>query len=308
MGLSLIILKQIGLMFIYMTIGFLLYKKKLITKQGSKELGSVLLYVILPVVIVKAYLQDFSIELLKGLALSFLMSLFVLILSILLSRIVFRNGYPIEQFGSAFSNAGFIGIPLVEMTFNDSRAVFYVSSFVALLNMLQWTYGIMVMTGKKDSIAAKKIVTNPVIISFLLALAMFFLPVKLPAVLNSAVNAVAGMNAPVAMIILGVYLAQMKFRELLTDRSVYLCTFMRLIVIPLVTVCVLALLPGNDMMKMSVFIAAATPVGSNVAIFAQMEGLDYTQAVKDICLSTLLCIITIPLVVTVASSLLICSS
>lgn len=303
MELSMIILKQIVLMFIYMMIGFLLYKKKFVTKQGSKELGLILLYVILPVVIVKAYLVKFSEELLRGLALSFAASLLVLLLSMLLSRIVFRSKYPIEQFSSAFSNAGFIGIPLVEMTFNDSMAVFYVSSFVALLNILQWTYGIVVMTGKRDSIAPKMITTNPIVISFIVGIILFFLPVELPEVLNSAVAAVSSMNAPVAMIILGTYLAQMKLRELFTDRMVYLCAVMRLIVIPLATAAVLALIPGNEMLKMSVLIVAATPVGSNVAIFAQMEDMDYTQAVKDICLSTLLCIVTIPLVVSAAGVL-----
>lgn len=304
MELSMIILKQIVLMFIYMMIGFLLYKKKFVTKQGSKELGLLLLYVILPVVIVKAYLVTFSTELLRGLVLSFLASLLALLLSMLLSRVVFRSKYPIEQFSSAFSNAGFIGIPLVEMTFNDSMAVFYVSSFVALLNILQWTYGIVVMTGKRDSIAPKKITTNPIVISFLLGIILFFLPVELPEVLNSAVTAISSMNAPVAMIILGTYLAQMKLRELFTDRMVYLCAVMRLIVIPMATAALLALIPGNEMLKMSVLIVAATPVGSNVAIFAQMEDMDYTQAVKDICLSTLLCIVTIPLVVSAAGVLL----
>ena len=304
MELSLIILKQIILMFIYMMIGFLLYKKKFVTEQGSKELGKILLYVILPVVIVKAYLVTFSVELLKGLVLSFMASLLALLLSMSLSRVVFGSRYPIEQFSSAFSNAGFIGIPLVEMTFNDSMAVFYVSSFVALLNILQWTYGIVVMTGKKDSIALKKITTNPIIISFLLGILLFFLPVELPEVLDSAVAAITSMNAPVAMIILGIYLAQMKLRDLFTDRAVYLCALMRLIVIPLATAAVLALIPGNEMLKMSVLIVAATPVGSNVAIFAQMEGLDHTQAVKDICLSTVLCIVTIPVVVTAAGVIL----
>ena len=304
MELSLIILKQIILMLIYMMIGFLLYKKKFVTEQGSKELGKILLYVILPVVIVKAYLVTFSVELLKGLVLSFMASLLALLLSMILSRVVFGSRYPIEQFSSAFSNAGFIGIPLVEMTFNDSMAVFYVSSFVALLNILQWTYGIVVMTGKKDSIALKKITTNPIIISFLLGILLFFLPVELPEVLDSAVAAITSMNAPVAMIILGIYLAQMKLRDLFTDRAVYLCALMRLIVIPLATAAVLALIPGNEMLKMSVLIVAAPPVGSNVAIFAQMEGLDHTQAVKDICLSTVLCIVTIPVVVTAAGVIL----
>ena len=93
MELSLIILKQIILMFIYMMIGFLLYKKKFVTEQGSKELGKILLYVILPVVIVKAYLVTFSVELLKGLVLSFMASLLALLLSMILSRVVFGSRY-----------------------------------------------------------------------------------------------------------------------------------------------------------------------------------------------------------------------
>ncbi len=95
MALSLIILKQIILMFIYMTIGFLLYKKKFVTKQGSQELGMILLYVILPTVIVKAYLVTFSFELLRGLAISFLASLLALLLSMFLSRAAFGRKYPI---------------------------------------------------------------------------------------------------------------------------------------------------------------------------------------------------------------------
>ncbi len=303
MELSLTILKQIVLMFIYMMIGFLLYKKKFVTKQGSKELGLILLYVILPVVIVKAYIVTFTAELLKGLIISFLASLLALLLSIFLSRVVFNSKYPIEHFGSAFSNAGFIGIPLVEMTFGDSMAVFYVSSFVALLNILQWTYGIVVMTGKKDSIALKKIATNPIVISFLIGIILFFIPIELPEVLGSAVSAIASMNAPVAMIILGIYLAQMKLKDLFTDKITYLCSLMRLIVIPFITAIILAFIPSDEMLKMSILIVAATPVGANVAIFAQMQNLDYTQAVKDVCLSTVLCIVTIPLVVTFAGML-----
>ena len=300
MILAFTILKQIILMFIFMIIGYLLYNKKLVSQQGSKELGSILLYVILPAVIVKAYLVEFTPELLKGLIFSFFASLAALLLSMILSRAVFRGKHPIEQFSSAFSNAGFMGIPLVEMTFQDSMAVFYVSSFVALLNILQWTWGVMVMTGKKDSIAPKKIFGNPIVLSFLFGIILFFLPFNPPDVLNSAISSVAGMNAPVAMIILGTYLAQIKFRELFTDKAAYVCAFLRLILIPAATMAVLLFIPGNEMLKMSILTVSSTPVGSNVAIFAQKEGLDYTQAVKDICLSTLFCIITVPLIISVA--------
>ena len=304
MELAMIILRQIILMFLYMMTGFFLYKKKLVTKEGSKELGHLLLYVILPTVIINAYMVPFSHEAVKGLMLSCLASLLALLLSMFLSRLVFGGRRPVEEFSSAFSNAGFIGIPLVEMTFDNSMVVFYVSSFVAVLNILQWTYGIFVMTGKKDSIALKKIVTNPVVLSFILGILLFVLPLELPEVINRAAATVSAMNAPMAMIILGIYLAQMKVRELITDLSVWICALIRLIVIPLATAVLLKVLPGEEMLKMSVLIVASTPVGSNVAVFAQMENLDYTQAVKDICLSTVLCLLTIPVIVTAAGYIL----
>lgn len=123
MALSLIILKQIILMFIYMTIGFLLYKKKFVTKQGSQELGMILLYVILPTVIVKAYLVTFSFELLRGLAMSFLASLLALLLSMFLSRAAFGRKYPIEHFSGAFSNARFMAIFAQINNMNYTQAV-----------------------------------------------------------------------------------------------------------------------------------------------------------------------------------------
>ena len=304
-----LIFEQLLKMFFIMLLAFICYKIKLVDQNGNRSISNLLLMVVNPLLIITVYQDtEYNPDMVSGLLLAFAAALAAHILEILISTFLIRPSSgpdcSIERFNSMYSNCGFIGIPLVEMTFNDSMAVFYVSSFVALLNILQWTYGIVVMTGKKDSIALKKITTNPIIISFLLGILFFFLPVELPEVLDSAVAAIASMNAPVAMIILGIYLAQMKLRDLFTDRAVYLCALMRLIVIPLATAAVLALIPGNEMLKMSVLIVAATPVGSNVAIFAQMEGLDHTQAVKDICLSTVLCIATIPVVVTAAGVIL----
>ena len=69
------------------------------------------------------------------------------------------------------------------------------------------------MTGKKDSISFKKITANPIILSFLIGIILFLLPIELPEILNTAVSAVSSMNAPVAMIILGIYLAQIKVKD-----------------------------------------------------------------------------------------------
>lgn len=290
-------------MFLLMSIGYGLFKAKKITLQGNKELGILLIYVILPASIIKSYITDYSQEKLYGLFVSLLAAIAALAVSVIISRFVFGNRQKVEHFGTAFSNAGFLGIPLVKAIVGES-AVFYVAAFVALLNILQWTYGVVVMSGSREAISFKKIATNPVIISLEIGLFLFISQLAVPSIFTDTIAILGNMTAPVAMITLGVYLAQMKFQELFQEKWAYLSTLLRLIIIPVITLGLLTLLPVQYRdIKLTILIAAAAPVGSNVAIFAQLNGLDYTRAVKSICLSTLFCIVTMPILIGVAGFL-----
>ena len=299
----LLLIKQNIIMFLYLMIGYFLSKKKILTENGSGEVGKVLLYVIMPMAILRSYIREFSVEMLEGFLISFALATGALLLAILVSALFFRGKSSIHQFGAAFSNAGFIGIPLVQMTLGE-EAVFYVASFVALLNILQWTYGVFIMTSDKTVISFQKIRTNPIVISFVVGLLLFFLPIRLPEIVSGVVGTLASMNGPLAMIVLGVYLAQIPFRELFSDKQTYLCTGIRLIVIPLLTVFGLMVIPRQyDTIRIAVLLAAAAPVGSNVAIFAQLYGKKYTDAVKDVCLSTIFSILTLPIIMLFAKTI-----
>lgn len=301
MDIVFLLFKQNIIMFIYLIIGYLLYKKGLLTAKGSGELGKLLLYVIMPVAIIKSYMKEFSQEMLTGLVISFLAALGALLLAILVSWLVFRKRSAIRQFGAAFSNAGFIGIPLVQMTLGETE-VFYVASFVAILNILQWTYGVYIMTKDRSCIRAEKIAANPIVISFVIGLLLFFLPLQVPDLPNSVIGTLAAMNGPLAMIVLGAYLAQVPLKELLTDRLTYQCAAVRLVFIPVLTSIGLSLVPGAyENIRLAVLLAAAAPVGSNVAIFAQLYGKKYTDAVKDVCLSTVFSIATMPVIIGLAN-------
>lgn len=296
-----LLFRQNVIMFLYLCIGYMLYKKKVITAHGSGEIGRLLLHVIMPAAIIKSYIKDYSREILAGFLVSFGAALFALLLAMFISRLVFRRRSAIRQFGAAFSNAGFIGIPLVQMTLGE-EAVFYVASFVAILNILQWTYGVFIMTGDRTQISLRKITTNPIAVSLAIGLLLFFLPVELPAIVTGVIGTLASMNGPLAMIVLGAYLAQVPLKELFTDRLTYLCAAVRLILIPVLTMLCLFLIPeGFGTVRLAVMLAAAAPVGSNVAIFAQIYDKEYTDAVKDVCLSTVLSILTMPVVIGIAN-------
>lgn len=297
-----VLVTQVIVMFLLMLVGIWLFRSKKLSVQGSKDLGNVLVHIIMPCVVLNAYMTEFSMERLRGLGIAFGLSILALGLSMAISALLFHK-HPLENFGTAFSNAGFMGIPIVSAVFG-SEAVFYVSAFVALLNFLQWTYGVFVITGDRRQISPKKILLNPILVSLILGLVAFMLPVKIPEIFTKTVSLIAGMNAPVAMISLGTYLAQTSIRQMVTDKTAWLSTFVRLLVIPAATALLLFFVPEQyQEMKMAVLIVAATPVGSNVAIFAQIHNKNYTQAVKSVCLSSILSVGTIPLVIAAAGFL-----
>lgn len=300
---ALILLKQLITMFIFMGIGFTLFKTKKVTEEGSRQLSNILLYIVLPAVIIHSYCKERTPELLKGMALSFALSAALLIISMVICALIFGKRHRIENIGVAFSNCGFMGIPLVRAVMGDG-AVFYCSAFVAILLVLQWTYGVFVMTGDKKAISGKKIVTNPVLIATIIGVLIFVLQIPIPGVVDGALDAVGALNAPVAMMILGVYLAQTNIKSIFVDGHLYFGSAIRLVAIPLISMLFLCLLPASlNEMKMTLLISASAPIGANVAIFAQMVGLDYTKAVKYVCLCTILCIITMPLLIMLASKI-----
>lgn len=300
---ALIVLNQTLIMCVLMAIGFWLFRKGIITKQGSKEIGGMLLHVVIPIIIVKSFAIEFSVEKAKMLTVSLLVGLLVLLISMAIAHLLLKKD-GIENFSAAFSNAGFIGIPLVQAVLGG-EAVFYIAGLIAMLNILQWTYGVYVISKDKSTIAINKLVKNPVIIAFIIGLIVFFLPISLPHTITSVMESIGGLNTPLAMVILGVYLAQADLGEMFMNASLYKVAMIRLVLIPLVILGVLTLLPKAFAdCTLAILIAAAAPAGANVAIYAQQYNSNYTKAVMIVCLTTLLSVITLPMIIMLATQFL----
>ena len=280
-------------MFLFMGIGAILFKKKFISEEGSKSLGNLLIRLVLPCVIINAFLVERTPERMKALAISLGTAVILLTLSILVSRLLFHKD-PVRHFASAFSNPGFFGIPLIGAVLSGD-AIFYVAPFIACLNILQWTYGVAVLKEQKSRIDIKTIIFSPFIISFAIGLLLFFSGIQLPEIVGDVVSSSAGLNTPIAMIVSGVYLAKVNLKSMFTAKRLYMLTAVRLCLIPLVSAVVLCLLPNTYYeMKICLLIAAACPVGSNVAVYAQLHNKDYVYAVETVVMSTLFSIVTIP--------------
>ena len=297
--LILILLRQIAIMALLMAVGILLSRKGFLSPQGTKDLGAILLRIIIPCVIVKSYITTYSRERLLELALSAGLALVAFILAMGIAYLVYGKRRRIENFAAAFCNAGFIGIPLAQAVIGD-EGVFYMAASVALLNLFQWTYGVYIMTDRRDSISAKTIAKNPVVIAIVIGIALFLSRLPVPGIVTSTLGYIAGMNAPVAMILMGTYMAKLPWRKLL-DKRAYGCVLLRLVVIPAVVLAVFWALPiTNQNVALAAYLAAATPVGANICVFAQQYDCDYEFSVVTVCLSTVLSIVTVPLMVSLA--------
>jgi len=298
---ALILARQILIMFIYMGIGYVLFKKNLITKEGSKSLAHLLLYCILPCVIIRS-LAMAQTETGSALIISFVISTAALALAMLVSKLLFHNN-PTDNFGCSFSNAGFMGFPLIAAILGG-KAVFYAASFVALLNALQWTYGQWILSKNRALVSGKAVLQNPIVISMLIGLIIFATNLQLPDIITDTMNSIANLNAPVAMIILGIYMAQTEVGKMLVEPRLYYVSIIRLLLIPGLTLGLILLMPQSwHRIAAPILIAAAAPIGSNVAVYAQKLNLDYTYAVQVVCVSTILSLVCMPLVIGLAATL-----
>lgn len=299
-----ILFRQIAVMALLIAVGVFLSRKGFLTEQGSRDLGAILLRIIIPCVIVKSYITAYSRERLLQLALSAGLALVAFLVAMGVSYGVYGKRRRIENFAAAFCNAGFIGIPLVQAVIGE-EGVFYVAASIALLNLFQWTYGVYIMTDRRDAISARTIAKNPVVIAIVVGVVLFVSRLPVPGVVTTTLGYIAGMNTPVAMILMGTYMAKLSWRQLLLDKRAYGCVLFRLVVIPALVLAVFWALPIPDTaVAMAAFLAAATPVGANICVFAQQYACDYEFSVVTVCLSTVLSIVTVPLLASAAQMLI----
>jgi malate permease and related proteins len=299
MQLAQLVLNQVAIMLVLIFCGYFAVKKGYLSKQGSKDLGNILLYIITPAVIIQAFRMEYSDERTFNLLISAGLAFIAILISIIVAHIFYRkNG--VLNFGVSFSNAVFMGIPLIYNTLG-SDAVFYALAFVIFTAIGQWTYGIMVITHDKSVISVKNIIKNPIIYYVLMGMLLYFTQLKLPVILTQTIAYLVPLNTPVPMFMIGGFIAGLPFKSIFNQFYIYIASLVRLILVPIIVMFILKLIPSVskdfETMKMAILLVASTPVGANVAIFAQQFNQDVKESAQVVSLSTLLSVITIPLII-----------
>ena len=298
--------QQVLVLFILIAVGFVCGKKGVITEHASKVMTDIVLYAVTPCVMISAFQRDFSMEMLGQVGVAALTAAVILGVSIVLCRLVFRgrdvSRKKVLQFAVIFSNCGFMSLPLQKQLLGDD-GWFFGSIFVAVFNIIVWTYGLVDMSGDKKQLSIKKIALNPGIIGAVAAVILFILPFQLPPVIAQPITHLSNLNTPVPMLIIGYYLSKADFRKAFTDKGAYLASLFRLIIIPFAAAFAMLALRLDKTMIIAFTIACSAPTAATTTMFAAKFNRDVELSVSVVTLTTVLSLITMPLIVSVIWSI-----
>ena len=300
------VILEVAVILILILVGYFTVKKGMFTKESLGSITSFLLYIVTPCLIVSSFLSAESGKL-DGwtLLLAAVLPALSIVISIALSYLFFRREPSgrrrVLRFSMIFCNVGFMGIPLVEGIVG-SEGVLYGSFFIAVFNIFCWTYGYVMMGGGK--VRLKALLLNLGVIGIVIGLPLYLLDVPVPALFVEPVELISALNTPLAMIVVGGYIAQVKLRAFVSDLAVYKMAVLRLVVAPLLYLALVWLLRPDETLLMSTVIQAATPVAANCVLFAVQYGSDAELASKSVAVSTALSVVTIPLLTVLVQALL----
>lgn len=298
-----LIFNQLLKMLCILVLGFICYRIKLLNQEGNRNLSNLLLMVVNPCLIITTYQTDYNAALVRGLLIAFAAAFTAHLIAIFIARIcVGEKGnadYALERFGAVYSNCGFMGIPLIYSVLG-SEGVFYLTAYMTIFNILTWTHGLILLDGKFTPMRFKEGVTSPLVIGTAVGILLFFLQIKLPEVLLDSMEYIADINTPLAMIIAGLSVAQADLKKILTNlRTYWICT-LKLLVVPLAVLFFLVLFNVEYKVAYTVLIASACPTATTLTMMAIRFNKNYKYASEIFAISTVLSIVTIPLVTFVA--------
>lgn len=304
MEISLILLKEIVKLFLMMLMGFVLIRTGKLKESDGKALSVLLVYLILPCVIIHSFQIDAADEIKAGLLFSFCGAIVVHVIFLMLTGVlqkVLRLGR-VDQAAIVYSNGAILVIPLVVATIGPDYVI-YSCAYVAVQLAFMWTHGSRLLCGGNGEIRFKTILCNINIISILIGAFLFATQLRLPPIIDQTMATVGTTIGPIGMLITGMAIAESDLKGIFLRVRNYMPVFIRLIAYPLVLVGICALIHAGDMIidgkniLLTVFIPAITPTAAMVTSLAELYDQDASYSAELCVLSTLLSIITIPILV-----------
>ena len=298
-----ITLQQMMIIFLLIMIGFVCKRKNLVSDENNRCLSQLMVYVFNPAIILSS-MTGAEIETGVSMKTAFFMAAFLMIFTIIVAALISRlltkdhMGRRLYQLMFSFSNVGFIGIPLIRALFGAEYLI-YVAAFILVYNLLIYTYGYSLLDSEKKRWKLRDLrpMLNMGTLACIITLLLFFSRQRMPQIINNTVNYLGDAAVPISLLFIGVNLGQQSLPAVFRNVQTYIFCLLKLIAIPAIEVCIIKRLPISENLCELYAVLAAMPVGTMPQIMVVERGIPAEQCTNMIILSTLLSILTIPLIV-----------
>ena len=301
-----IALTQIGIFVILICVGILTVKIKIFNTQSLAAMSKLVMQISLPSFIFINAVSSATRESLKDsfiiVPIAIILYLIFVIISAIIEKIFHLQGNRKKVYRASliFGNIGFMGIPLVIVLYPDT-ALLYVSVFTIVDQLFFWTYGVLLTQPVSDekqkiSLANLKNLLSPPLIAIILAIIFIVAGVHIPEVFSSALTVIGNTSMPLALIYIGGVLCMSDIRSVLKCGELYAGIVVKMVLLPVVCYVIMGMIGiANDMAGTLAFIIALPGI-EMVPMLAKTNGSDGDYAVCAIMITTIACLITLPIV------------
>lgn len=291
---------------VYAVPGYLLVKSGKVKKENISVLASILMYICSPCLTIYSFDKaTYSLNLFLQMLICLVFVTLAMLFIIFAFRFIFHKkskeiSWRVSAAAVGMGNYSFLGLPILNALLPEHpEAMVFSAAFMVAMNLIAWTVASVIITGDKKYISIKNIFLNPATVSFVITLPLFIFGIKFDgniilSSLGTVIELLAKMSTALCMILLGMRLASMKFRDVFFNPLSYLTVSFKQIIFPLICYGIALLLPLESYVKISVLILNACPVASVVLNMSELLDRGQEFAASYVLLGTLLSVVTIP--------------
>ena len=297
-----------GFLILLIVIGYVLSRFDIVPSSGAGLLSKLENNVFVPALVLGTFMKDFTISRMSEAAQYLLAGTVIIALAVAFSipvaRLCHKDDYirKIYTYGLMFSNFGFMGNAVVSALFPEVFTGYLILCIPFWIVMYGWSVPALLIPVKTDGgkLAGLKNLLNPMFVAMLIGMVLGLLELQLPSFVGSAVTTLGNCMSPIAMLLTGMTIAKIDLKATLTNGSIYLVTFIRLIIIPMACIGILLGLKQFIDIPYGVALCAvcsvAMPLGLNTVVIPSAYGKDTTVAAGMAMISHPLSGLTIPII------------
>ncbi|MBQ1908014.1 MAG: AEC family transporter [Firmicutes bacterium] len=301
---SLILAGKIMSLLLILFVGFLIVRLGILSSEDARVVSRLTIYAVTPCTIITSYQVSFTPDirdaLLVTLAAGVITQMFYTFISLFYTKLLKLD--EVEHAAIVYSNSLNLIVPLVSALLGP-QWVIYASMYSSFQTFMMWSNGKSILCGERRP-DFRKVFKNINIISVFIGIFIMILGItEFPGPIQSAMNSLGSLVGAMGMLNMGMIIGGMELREIFTYKRTPLMCFMRLIVMPIPAVLFLkfgpmaAMAADGKQLMLIVLLAACGPTAVNITQMAQLYGRDAKYASAIGVVSTLLCIITMPLMI-----------